>query len=74
MEQGALEVVDDLIRESLAKKIPQSAIVRLLNVHRLTVRNYIRTRKLQKPSPDVSKRVFPFVGPSVQTRPREQNA
>jgi DNA invertase Pin-like site-specific DNA recombinase len=41
---------DDLIREYLAKKIPQSVIARLLNVHRLTVRNYIRTRKLQKPA------------------------
>jgi DNA invertase Pin-like site-specific DNA recombinase len=41
---------DDLIREYLDKKIPQSVIARLLNVHRLTVRNYIRTRKLQKPS------------------------
>ena len=40
---------DDLIREYLEKKIPQSVIARLLNVHRLTVRNYIRTRKLQKP-------------------------
>ena len=27
-----------------------SVIARLLNVHRLTVRNYIRTRKLQKPA------------------------
>ena len=34
----------------LEKKIPQSVIARLLNVHRLTVRNYIRTRKLQKPA------------------------
>jgi putative DNA-invertase from lambdoid prophage Rac len=42
---------DDLIREYLDKKIPQSVIARLLNVHRLTVRNYILTRKLQKPSP-----------------------
>jgi DNA invertase Pin-like site-specific DNA recombinase len=41
---------DDLIREYLEKNIPQSVIARLLNVHRLTVRNYIRTRKLQKPS------------------------
>ena len=40
---------DDLIREYLDKKIPQSVIARLLNVHRLTVRNYIRTRKLQNP-------------------------
>jgi DNA invertase Pin-like site-specific DNA recombinase len=39
---------DDLIREYLEKKIPQSVIARLFNVHRLTVRNYIRTRKLQK--------------------------
>jgi hypothetical protein len=41
---------DDLIREYLSKKIPQSVIARLLNVHRLTLRNYIRTRKLQKPT------------------------
>jgi hypothetical protein len=41
---------DDLIREYLAKKIPQSVIARLLNVHRLTVRNYIQTRKLQPSS------------------------
>jgi hypothetical protein len=41
---------EDLIREYLEKKIPQSVIARLLNVHRLTVRNYIRTRKLQKPA------------------------
>ena len=41
---------DDLIREYLDKRIPQSVIARLLNVHRLTVRNYIRTRKLQKPT------------------------
>jgi putative DNA-invertase from lambdoid prophage Rac len=41
---------EDLIREYLDKKIPQSVIARLLNVHRLTVRNYIRTRKLQKPA------------------------
>jgi DNA invertase Pin-like site-specific DNA recombinase len=41
---------DDLIREYLDKKIPQSVIARLLNVHRLTVRNYILTRKLQKPA------------------------
>jgi DNA invertase Pin-like site-specific DNA recombinase len=37
---------DDLIREYLEKRIPQSVIARLLGVHRLTVRNYIRTRKL----------------------------
>ena len=41
---------EDLTREHLDKKIPQSVIARLLNVHRLTVRNYIRTRKLQKPA------------------------
>jgi DNA invertase Pin-like site-specific DNA recombinase len=41
---------DDLIREYLEKKIPQAVIARLLNVSRLTVRNYIRTRKLQKPA------------------------
>ncbi len=28
---------DDLIREYLAKKIPQSVIARLLNVHRLNL-------------------------------------
>ena len=39
---------DDLIREYLQKNIPQTVIARLLNVNRLTVRNYIRTRKLQK--------------------------
>lgn len=37
---------DDLIREYLSKKIPQTVIARLLNVNRLTVRNYIITRKL----------------------------
>src|SRR6267142_6341356 len=41
---------DDLIREYLEKKIPQSVIARLLNVHRLTVRSYIHNRKLQKPA------------------------
>ena len=41
---------DDLIREYLDKKIPQSVNARLLNVHRLTVRNYIQTRKLQQSS------------------------
>jgi hypothetical protein len=34
----------------LDKKIPQSVIARLLNVNRLTVRHYIRTRKLEKPA------------------------
>jgi DNA invertase Pin-like site-specific DNA recombinase len=41
---------DDLIREYLEQKIPVSVIARLLDVQRLTVRNYIRTRKLQKPA------------------------
>ena len=40
---------DDLIREYLEKQIPQSVIARLLGVNRLTVRHYIRTRKLQQP-------------------------
>ena len=40
---------DDLIREYLEKKIPQAVIARLLGVSRLTVRHYIRTRKLEKP-------------------------
>ena len=42
---------DDLIREYLAKNIPQSVMARLLGVSRLTVRHYIRTRKLQKAAP-----------------------
>jgi putative DNA-invertase from lambdoid prophage Rac len=42
---------DDLIREYLDKQIPVSVIARLLGVNRLTVRNYIKTRKLQKPAP-----------------------
>ncbi len=42
---------DDLIRDYLTRKIPVSVIARLLNVNRLTVRHYIRTRKLQKPAP-----------------------
>jgi putative DNA-invertase from lambdoid prophage Rac len=41
---------DDLIREYLQKQIPVSVMARLLNVNRLTVRNYIRTRKLLKPA------------------------
>ena len=41
---------DDLIREYLDKKIPVSVMARLLNVNRLTLRNYIRTRKLEKPA------------------------
>jgi DNA invertase Pin-like site-specific DNA recombinase len=42
---------DDLIREYLEKNIPQSVMARLLGVSRLTVRHYIRTRKLQKHAP-----------------------
>jgi len=41
---------DDLIREYLDKRIPQSVMARLLGVTRLTVRHYIRTRKLEKPA------------------------
>ena len=41
---------DDLIREYLEKRIPQSVMARLLGVSRLTVRHYIRTRKLEKPA------------------------
>ena len=37
---------DDLIREYLQKKLLQTVIARLLNVNRLTVRNYIISRKL----------------------------
>jgi DNA invertase Pin-like site-specific DNA recombinase len=40
---------DNLIREYLQRKIPQTVIARLLNVNRLTVRNYILTRKLTLP-------------------------
>src|SRR5687768_16367671 len=39
---------DDLIKEYLDKKIPHTVIARLLNVNRLTVRNYIKTRKLDR--------------------------
>jgi putative DNA-invertase from lambdoid prophage Rac len=41
-----LSGTEDLIREYLQKKIPQTVIARLLNVNRLTVRNFILTRKL----------------------------
>src|SRR3954452_11389926 len=41
---------DDLIRDYIKRDIPQSVIARLLNVNRLTVRHYIRPRKLQGPS------------------------
>ena len=37
---------DDLIREYLQRNIPQTVMARLLNVSRLTLRNYIITRKL----------------------------
>ena len=37
---------DDLIREYLQRNIPQTVIARLLNVNRITLRNYIITRKL----------------------------
>jgi len=39
---------DNLIREYLDRNIPVSVIARLLGVSRLTVRHYIRTRKLEK--------------------------
>jgi DNA invertase Pin-like site-specific DNA recombinase len=39
---------DELIKEYLAKKIPHTASGRLLNVNRLTIRNYIITRKLDR--------------------------
>jgi DNA invertase Pin-like site-specific DNA recombinase len=38
---------EDFIREMLEKKISVSAIARILGVHRLTVRNFIETRKLK---------------------------
>ena len=37
---------DDIIRDYLSKRIPQTVMARLLGVNRLTVRNYIKTRKL----------------------------
>ncbi|MFL5254387.1 MAG: master DNA invertase Mpi family serine-type recombinase [Rhodopila sp.] len=37
---------DDLIREYLQKKIPQTVMARLLQVNRLTLRSYILSRKL----------------------------
>jgi DNA invertase Pin-like site-specific DNA recombinase len=41
-----LSCKDDLIREYLQRNIPQTVIARLLNVSRLTLRNYIISRKL----------------------------
>src|SRR5438105_454348 len=49
IREGRLWV--DVLAARPAKNIPQSVIARLLNVNRLTVRHYIRTRKLQKPAP-----------------------
>src|ERR687895_2253855 len=53
---------DDLIREYLEKKIPQTVIARLLNVNRLTVRNYILTRKLDRLYWQFRGTFRPFVG------------
>jgi hypothetical protein len=47
---GVAQNVAAVVLPHLDKKIPQSVIARLLNVNRLTVRHYIRTRKLQKPA------------------------
>lgn len=38
---------EEAIKELLQKNISQSAIARILNVHRLTVRNYIISRKIE---------------------------
>ncbi len=38
---------EDDIRNLLDKKVAVSAIARILNVNRLTVRNFIKTRKLE---------------------------
>jgi DNA invertase Pin-like site-specific DNA recombinase len=38
---------EDLIREYIAKQIPQTVQARLLGVNRLTLRNYIKTRNLK---------------------------
>ena len=53
---GAWETVPALVTIRMTTLLTlndstHSVIARLLNVHRLTVRNYIKTRKLQKSAP-----------------------
>ena len=53
---GAWEMVPALVTIRMTTLLTRndsthSVIARLLNVHRLTVRNYIKTRKLQKSAP-----------------------
>jgi DNA invertase Pin-like site-specific DNA recombinase len=39
---------DDIIRELLNKKISDSAIARILEVNRITLRNYVNSRGLRE--------------------------
>jgi DNA invertase Pin-like site-specific DNA recombinase len=39
---------DAIIRDYISRDIPQTVMAKLLNVNRLTLRNYIHTRKLDK--------------------------
>jgi DNA invertase Pin-like site-specific DNA recombinase len=50
-KQTKLTGKEDLIREYMAKKIPQTVMARLLNVNRLTLRHFIASRKLSQSSP-----------------------
>jgi len=55
-ECGAWETVPALVTLRMTTVLTlndstHSVIARLLNVHRLTVRNYLKTRRLQKPAP-----------------------
>jgi putative DNA-invertase from lambdoid prophage Rac len=45
-KQTKLTGKDDLIREYMQKRIPQTIIARLLNVNRHTLRHFIASRKL----------------------------
>ncbi len=49
---------ETVIRELLQKNIPVAAIARILNVHRLTVRNYILSRKLSEVINPEAKKTF----------------
>jgi putative DNA-invertase from lambdoid prophage Rac len=48
-KQTKLTGKEKIIKELLAKKVPVSSIAKILEVHRLTVSNFIKSRKL-KPS------------------------
>jgi DNA invertase Pin-like site-specific DNA recombinase len=47
-KQTKLAGREELIREYLAKDIPQTVMARLLNVNRLTLRHFIASRKLSR--------------------------